>query len=63
MEKRYNGSMRNRVQDEPRGSNPVGLFFCPAKEDPLMSYRKVDALEQCWYIIRYWLREKFRRRR
>ena len=55
--------MRNRVQDEPRGSNPVGLFFCPAKEDPLMSYRKVDALEQCWYIIRYWLREKFRRRR
>ena len=25
-----------------------------------MSYRKVGYLEQCWYIIRYWLREKFR---
>lgn len=26
-----------------------------------MSYRKVGYLERCWYIIRYWLREKFRR--
>ena len=23
-----------------------------------MSYRKVTYLEQCWYILRFWLREK-----
>ena len=28
-----------------------------------MSYRKVGALEQCWYIIRYWFREKFGKRK
>lgn len=26
-----------------------------------MSYRKVTYLEQCWYILRFWLREKIRK--
>lgn len=25
-----------------------------------MGYRKVGCLEQCWYIIRYWVREKIK---
>lgn len=25
-----------------------------------MSYRKVGTLEQCWYVLKYWLREHFR---
>jgi len=28
-----------------------------------MAYRKVGYLEQCWYIIKYKLRELFRRRK
>ena len=28
-----------------------------------MAYRKVGYLEQCWYIIRYWLRDLFRRKK
>lgn len=50
--------MRNRIQDEPRGSDPVGLFLCP-RGGPDMGYRKVGYLEQIWYIIRYKLRELF----
>lgn len=26
-----------------------------------MGYRKVTYLEQCWYILRFWLREKIRK--
>lgn len=26
-----------------------------------MSYRKVTYLEQCWYILRFWLLEKIRK--
>ena len=26
-----------------------------------MSYRKVTYLEQCWYILRFWLGEKIRK--
>lgn len=28
-----------------------------------MSYRKVGTLEQCWYVLKYWLREHFRKRK
>jgi len=27
-----------------------------------MSYRKVTYAEQIWYIIRFWLRQKFKRK-
>ncbi len=26
-----------------------------------MGYRKVGAFEQCWYIIRFWMKEKCRK--
>ena len=27
-----------------------------------MSYRKVTYIEQCWYIFKFWLKEKFKRK-
>lgn len=46
--------------------NPRGLSLCsptPDGRSRAMAYRKVGYLEQCWYIIRYKLRELFRRRK
>lgn len=40
-----------------RGSDPLGLFLCT--EVTRMPYRKVGALEACWYMIRYKLKETF----
>ena len=37
-------------------------FHYAAEGGNRMGYRKVGYLEQCWYIIRYWLQERFRRR-
>lgn len=27
-----------------------------------MPYRRVGYLEQCWYIVSYWLKSKFKRK-
>ena len=44
------------------GSSPWG-FSHARKRRKAMGYRQVGWLEQCWYIIRYKLRELFCRRR
>ena len=44
------------------GVFPVGLFSCVETEESY-GLQTVGWLEQCWYIIRYKLRELFRRRR
>ena len=31
-----------------------------AKGAMLMGYRRVSCLEQCWYIIRFWVKEKIK---
>ena len=43
----------------------MGIFpwgFFQFRGETEMSYRKVGYLEQCWYIIKFKLRELFRRR-
>lgn len=27
-----------------------------------MGYRKVTWIEQCWYIIKFWFKDKFKRK-
>lgn len=44
------------------GSSPWG-FSHARKRRKAMGYRQVGWLEQCWYIIKYKLRELFRGRR
>lgn len=39
-----------------------GAFLMPGKECLCMGYRKVSYIEQVWYIIKYKLGERFRRR-
>lgn len=45
---------------EPRGSNPSGFFYARTEVNTV-GYRKVSYLEQVWYILRYKLRELFRK--
>ena len=42
---------------------PAGFSFARNQGGSHMGYRKVGALEQCWYIIRWKIRELFRRRK
>ena len=51
-----------RKQRGPRRSNPPGPLLY-SKEGILVPYRKVTYREQIWYIIKFKLREIFRRRK
>lgn len=46
------------------GEIPRGIFMLKfGKEAQTMPYRKVSALEQCWYVFKYWVRHRFRRKK
>ena len=56
----YLYNRENTIKDGLHGSTPVRAFLMPERRCR-MSYRKVTYLEQCWYILRFWLREKIRK--
>ena len=39
----------------------MGLFLCPKTEVVCVGYRKVGYMEQLWYVLRYKLRQLFRK--
>lgn len=50
-------------QNGPRRSNPPGPLLYPHERRTPVPYRKVTYREQIWYIIKFKLREIFRRRK
>lgn len=55
-------NQRSRIENGLAGKHPRG-FLLPRKGGSRMGYRKPGALEQCWYIIKWKLRELFKRRK
>ena len=55
----YNGSMKN-CAESLMGAIPWG-FFHAQTEVIVVGYRRVSYAEQIWYIIRYKLRQLFRK--
>ena len=58
----YNSERPQEAHSEKSGWT-FFMLVNPDGRSRHMSYRKVSYAEQCWYIVKFWLRDLFRKRK